>query len=277
MYTGLHSVARRGLYSAVISSITVGCCLALAGCAASLSVPERFFPVEADIAWLRQEDPGLFRRYVSDPSKERRNDFITARMYAIDVAYTRYEAALTQEGQEANFLAAIGSLGLTTASNISTVARTSKILSELSGFTAAAGLAYNDRILLKQTMQHIQTGMRTARYEQAAVIMNNMKCTVEAYPVGLALSDLELYYRAGTITSGLIKVTETVNKASVQAKAEKDAKTPGGSTAAAATIAADAAQSVVKSQNAETPPSCAQGASIVIGVDGQRAPRPRRK
>jgi hypothetical protein len=59
-----------------------------------------------------------------------------------------------------------------------------------------------------------------------------MKCDIASYPVGMALSDLEAYYRAGTVPAALIGLTKTVSKAETDAKANKDSKGPAPPAAA---------------------------------------------
>jgi hypothetical protein len=53
-----------------------------------------------------------------------------------------------------------------------------------------------------------------------------MQCSITDYPIGLALSDLEEYYRAGTLASAQIGINKTVNAAETNAKAKKDAASP---------------------------------------------------
>jgi hypothetical protein len=55
------------------------------------------------------------------------------------------------------------------------------------------------------------TAMRAARHERRAIIRTRMQCPANVYPLGLALSDVESYYRAGTIESGLIRLNRTVS------------------------------------------------------------------
>jgi hypothetical protein len=215
-----------------------------------LGQPDRAFQAQGEIVWVQNEASILFNNYLTYPSKPTRNDFITTRMYAIDIAYTNYEASLTHEGQEANFLAAVASLSVNGVATLIPVVQTKNILNQVAMGITGIDTAYNEKILLQQTMQHVQTAMRTARYEQAAIILSNMQCEVDVYPIGLALSDLELYYRAGTLTTGLMKVTENVRDANETAKATKDSKAPSPSRAAIAKLAANATEARVKADNA---------------------------
>jgi hypothetical protein len=160
-----------------------------------------------------------------------RNKFITARMYAIDQAYTEYEAKLTHEQQLLSFGTAAASTLLNTAGALVPSAATTRVLSGVAGAVTAVGTEYNEKVLIAKAIQNIQTQMRADRSDQAAKIYASMKCKVGAYPVGMALSDLEGYYRAGTFTSGLIGLSKTVGKEEAQAKADKNAQSPGGATA----------------------------------------------
>jgi hypothetical protein len=157
-----------------------------------------------------------------------RNAFITARIYAIDMEYTYYESQLTHETQDINFGATAATLGLATTASLIPVAHTSRALSGIAAGVTGLDTAYNEKVMLTKTIQNVQTQMRANRNEQVARIYSNMKCDINGYPVGLALSDLETYYRAGTFTEGLIGLSGTVNKAETESKTAKNVSSPAG-------------------------------------------------
>jgi hypothetical protein len=148
----------------------------------------------------------------SAPAQARliRNEIIAQRMYAVDVQYTQYESALTREGQEVNFgtLTAAGTLG--TASTLFTPVVTKSVLSGLSTATLAANGHYNNDILLAQSIRTIQKQMRASRNLIAADISAKLIKSVFDYPLSAALSDVEDYYNAGTLTTGVIDASTTV-------------------------------------------------------------------
>lgn len=160
-----------------------------------------------------------------------RNNFIAERMYLIDHEYTEYEARLTHERQDVNFGTAAAGTVLNTAAALTPVAQTTRVLSGIAGGVGALGTEYNEKVLLAKSIENIQTQMRANRSDQAAKIYASMKCTIGSYPVAMALSDLEGYYRAGTFTAGLIGLSKTVNAAEAQAKADKNIQSPSGPTA----------------------------------------------
>ncbi|HEY0223230.1 MAG TPA: hypothetical protein VGC38_01810 [Pseudolabrys sp.] len=229
----------------------------IAGCA-SMKTPERLYAVNDEMADIKSvlSDPVAVHNMSTNYTKRDRNNIITARKYAIDVQYTTYEAALTHEAQMLDFGAKAANIALTTTANLIPVAHTSNMLNEIGVGTLTLDDAYNEKILRAQIIQDIQASMRTARHDQAAVIYANMKCSLKSYPMAMALSDLESYYRAGTAPAGLIKLTQTVTKAETDAKATEDSQKPA-SPNADAQIAANATEAAVKNTNAKNKaPKC---------------------
>jgi hypothetical protein len=94
--------------------------------------PDRLYPTDQEIGWVRaylDNQNDLMTRYISSPDVLTRNTIITARMYAIDVLYTKYESQLTHENQDVSFGATAVQLGLTTTASLIPVAQTTRLLS----------------------------------------------------------------------------------------------------------------------------------------------------
>jgi hypothetical protein len=242
--TRASSAARNGIIYTILASALSGC---VSTTIPSLRQPERLYSLDEEAAALRQT--ALLNAYYSTQTVQSRNEYITARMYATDLYYTKYESQLTHENQEANFLATMAALGLSTAGAITTSASGTRILSALAGGVIGADNAYNEKILLSKAIQNVQTQMRANRAEQAALLLANMKCSIQDYPMGMALSDLEAYYRAGTFTAGLVRLSDTVAKAEDEAKAKKDVQTAASPTTAATQLQNDARTKAAAADN----------------------------
>lgn len=236
----------------------------LSGCLrpAALSEPDRLYPVSQELEPVRiaYDDKALWATYLASGDRAGfRNEIISARMYAVDVNYTEYEVRLSREGAEFDLATALANNGLTTASTLVADPASKSILSGAASFVGFGNTAVSDKLLLKQTIQNIESGMRQARNEQAAVILANMKCDARSYPLGMALSDVEIYYRSGTFASGLIKVSENIANATADAKALKESNAPGRPTDALARLDANAMSASTKrgsgSINCPTPSS----------------------
>ena len=121
-------------------------------------------------------------------------------------------------------------LGLTTAATLLTPPGTKTILSGLA--TAVTGLdkAYDEKMLLANSMQALQTQMRADRKARAAVIYAKMlkdngsrktPTPIEEYTLPMALSDANGYYQAGTLASALVGLSKTVANAEQHADTAK--------------------------------------------------------
>lgn len=188
--------------------------LLASGCSSISPGPKRLYSLEEESQGIRDGLSGFslaqFSR-LDEPSRVKyRNDWIAARMYAIDINYTAYEAGLTTERQNAGFGASAATLGLTTASGLATSTMSKDILTGVAGAVTGARAAYENDILLAHSVQWIQSQMRSQRSLVGERILRGMRLSTEAYPLAAALVDLEDYYRAGTLTGGILATSQTV-------------------------------------------------------------------
>lgn len=193
--------------------------VAVAGCSSHRGAPPRAVSIEDDLTRVKPlTEPDLTDFYRLDATKqaEIRNQILTARMYAADIEYHNYEIQLTREMQEEGFLATAANLGLTTSSTLIPVAQTKSLLSGLATATTGLDKTYNEKTLLSNTMQALQTQMRADRKTQAGVIYAKMHRSggsvtpIGEYTLPMALSDADVYYQAGTLTSALVGLSKTL-------------------------------------------------------------------
>lgn len=190
--------------------------LLVSGCISSTRNPDRLIPVAVEMSALAADQSVQISAYEeavrTNPAAARtiRNEIITRRMYAIDVQYTQYENALTREGQEVGFGALTAATGLSTAATLVVPAATKTILSAAATGVLATKGHYESEVLLAQTIRTIQKQMRASRNVIATNISGKMAQNVTDYPLWSALSDVEDYYNAGTLTTGVIDVSTTV-------------------------------------------------------------------
>lgn len=194
-------------------------CTALAGCVASTRPPERLFALADEMDFIRLAQQSLVDQYYGavrarafDEARALRNEIISQRLYAIDLQYSTYEAALTRERQEVGFATLTTAEGLSTAATLATDLAAKSVLSGLTTAVIATKGHYESEVLLAQTMRTIQKQMRASRNNIATHISARMNQTVIDYPLAAAMSDVEDYYRAGTLTSGVIDASTTVGQ-----------------------------------------------------------------
>lgn len=180
----------------------------LTGCLPSLSEgPPRLISVAEETQALRQTVgfPDL-----TNTSSAYRNAYVTTRMYAIDLAYSQYEASLTHERQDTSFVADVTNIGLTGTAALVGAAETKAILAGIAAGLTGVKSSYTDDILLNKAIEVFQTQMRANRAEVATRIIGNLKKPAAVYPIQFALSDLEDYYRAGTLSGAMVGIGATV-------------------------------------------------------------------
>jgi hypothetical protein len=204
--------------------------------------PTRAISLDEDInslrpmALLTDNNMDVIGRANATSQADIRNQIITARMYLIDIEYNRYEARLTAEIQDEGLSATVASLALTTSASLIPVEQTTRILSGIATGVTGLDKAYTDKELLNNTMQALQTQMRADRKQQAAAIYSKMFIQgnngivgitpIGSYTLAMALSDVDHYYDAGTISSALVGLSKTVSNAEQNADSAKDAAGP---------------------------------------------------
>lgn len=195
-----------------------GICLMLVGCAASFKGgPERLFSVNEETQSIKQSlsyvgGPEWYQQYVQSSGagkRELRDQIVFARMYAIDLFYSQYEAQLTSERQNVGFFSTLASLALTSSATLVADATAKSILSATTTGLTGAREAYDKNILIERTISVLQQQMRAQRLIVRTKIVQRLTNGVEIYPLEFALIDIEDYYRAGTITGALIGAEET--------------------------------------------------------------------
>jgi hypothetical protein len=217
---------RGGVRGLALFAVLILASSVLGGCETVRGGPERLYTVAEERADARDTTlPEYLNGYkLARNDVERvfyRNEYIARRMYIIDVEYTDYETALTKERQEFGFASAMVSQGLSTAGAVFTPANTVRTLSALaSGVNSSRGF-YDSELLLTKTVQIAQGHMRAQRDRIARTILLQKNKPTLDYPLSAALHDLEDYYRAGTITAGLIEAVGIAGQDAQLAAADK--------------------------------------------------------
>lgn len=265
---------RAAQHQPIMYAIRLGCVLmatVAVGACASIKTPDRLYSIEEESASIRNgvDDIAVdFKKLSKKDQRRARNELIAARKYSIDMQYTKYEADLTREVQLADFGAKAANIALGTTAELVPVTHTKDLLNGIALGTTNLDGAYSDKVLRTKLIENVQSAMRTARHERAAVIYANMRCSIKTYPVAMALSDLEAYYRAGTFHAGLIKLSQIVTEKETNTAAGAEAQ-KSGNTDAQAKLAAMAAEANVKAAAALTP----AGDFVVVTPNGQKKVR----
>jgi hypothetical protein len=217
--------------------VSVACFMAatLGGCVTVSVGPDRAYPVDDVVGLMRSFEQGdtlpfpLQRAlYDATDGKLYRNNYITERMAAIDLEYSVYFGRLTNEAQLGNASADIIALLFSTGATGFASSVTKTALS--AGATIANGVKgdINQDILVSHTIQILQSTMETSRSTIGARIAANLSCPTTSYTVWQGLTDLEDYYRAGTLPGALEALAATTGNNAQQTKNLKNGTNPQG-------------------------------------------------
>jgi hypothetical protein len=187
--------------------------LLLSGCAGFKGYPDRPTSLQDDLEKLGPEISAekitACLRLPRGQVEPCRNNLVTARMYAIDLKFSEFEKNLFRETREIGFWATIVSLGLTGGATFAAETTANVLAAAATGVTGTRA-AYEKEVLAEKTVVAINTAMHTNRIKVEVRIRRGLQRPIEEYPLGLALSDLEDYYYAGTVLGALVGITEIV-------------------------------------------------------------------
>lgn len=143
----------------------------------------------------------------SGATKRQRNEIIFARMAELDTLYFGYERALSKELRESNFALALVGLAIGGAGSIASESA-SQVLSAASAGLTGARDAFQKEVLVERTTQAFISQMRAARDLEKQNILLKLTSSTETYPLQAAISDLEAYRQAGTLTGALTGIAD---------------------------------------------------------------------
>ena len=220
----------------------IGCALTVSGCVTIEGGPARLYTVDQEVAQAQLELPGLLAQYqaaTTDPQKMYyRNEYIARRMYIIDVEYSAYEEGLTSERQKFMFGSHVAGQVLNTVAALTPAGTTTRALSGAAGAVSATAGYYDSDLIIAKTIQIVEAQMRGQRDTVAQTILQRRGESSVTYTIGAALSDLEDYYRAGTMNTGLIQAANDATNNAVAAAANKAIVVTFGSNASSETLRA---------------------------------------
>ena len=178
----------------------------LTACAATEGFPDRAVDVKTQLGELQaRHSTAKITAYNKATDAEKpalRNDFVYARMAAIDLHFGNFQQALFREGVRTGIATDWTVLGLGGAGALVS-GGTSQILSAISGGVIGAKGAFDKRAYFNNTITTLLTAMVANRKTVEVKIRQGLAQSVTDYPLSAALVHLTEYYEAGTIPGAL--------------------------------------------------------------------------
>lgn len=208
--------------------IALFCVLFLPGCVTISSGPDRALlagtPPANVYAEVQADIVSIGRTY----TKEVRNELITEWMYRIDLAYSDYFERLLKERQLGSAALDAGLLGLTAATTITPGAAAKTTLAAVSTAFAGAKTDIDQDIYMSSTLQILLNSMEAQRLAVRNRLDANMAKGVGDYTVWRALTDLDDYYRSGTLAGALQELASSTGSNAQNQKNLQNGTTTSG-------------------------------------------------
>lgn len=185
--------------------------LALGGCATFTEpgAPDRSFKIDIDIQELEEEfkTKGSVTSFYDIKEADRttgdRNRFISYRLTLMNIQYIKFIRRFSVEKAQLDTAADILIIGLDLAGTLAGGASTKAILAAISGGTSASRTSITKNFFHEQTVPVLITAMNAERKKALIPILDGTGKSLDGYPFARALSDLHLYYQAGTFIGAL--------------------------------------------------------------------------
>ncbi|MGD1924333.1 MAG: hypothetical protein ACFB03_09090 [Paracoccaceae bacterium] len=205
-------------------------CTATAGCESFRGAPAEVVSASEDIAALESvfSTENVVSYYslteTTDAAKLKRmrNAIVSARMLAIDRRYTDFVIDLSNTIRSGNFATSVASIALTATATLFQVELVKNILTSVDTGLKGATEAFDKDILLERTLGVLVQQMDAERTRIATTIWSSLEKDIDEFPLALALSRVDDYYRAGTLNSGLSQAEKVAANQAADAAEEFD-------------------------------------------------------
>ncbi|TCH99408.1 hypothetical protein EJV46_01655 [Roseococcus sp. SYP-B2431] len=140
-----------------------------------------------------------------------------ALMAVIDVRYAIFEQGLLDTQRFTGLGATILQLGLSAGASVAS-GGTTQALAAASTAIGGVNEAVSREVLVNRTATALMSSMHARRNEISLRVRTGLGRTAAAYPLGVALSDLFAYYRAGTLAGATTALSEAASTQAITAR-----------------------------------------------------------
>ena len=191
------------------------------GCSTTFKgVPEPATDRAADLVALQKRNTAqLVDDCLASPSVTCRNSLVRARKAAEDIRFYQFEEGVFAEGRKVGFFTTLATLGLTTASAVSS-GGSAQVMAGLAALITGTRETYSKEVLAEKTITALFTAMRANRATIELAIRSELLVPIEQFSPEDGMAQIELYRRAGTVHGALDSVQEIVGVKAREAEAK---------------------------------------------------------
>jgi hypothetical protein len=195
--------------------------LVASGCSTTFKgVPEPATDRVADLAALQKRNTAqLVDDCLATPTVVCRNSIVRSRKAAEDIRFFQFEESVFVEGRKVGFFSTLATLGLTTASAVSS-GGAAQVMAGLAALITGTRETYSKEVLAEKTITALFTTMRANRSTIELAIRSELLVPVDEFSLEDGMAHIELYRRAGTVHGALDSVQEIVGVKARDAEAK---------------------------------------------------------
>lgn len=182
--------------------------LSLIGCATARKpgFPKQSVDEATEIAKLEESFKlvdKLSKYDFGNETKKDRNEIINQKLVLMDLQYNRFVSEFAFEKQTIDTVTDVVVLGLSIGATAVGGAGAKTLLSAISAGVTGSKLSVDKNFYYEKTVSVLVSAMNAQRKTALIPILQGMLQSVDQYPLGRALADLDAYYRAGTFLGAL--------------------------------------------------------------------------
>lgn len=182
--------------------------LALAGCGAITKpgAPDQSFDIDQDIQDLEDEFKNknvTVTGFYADATANNRNRFISGRLTLINIQYIKFIRRFAVEKAQLDSAIDITTIGVGLAVTLVGGESVKAILGAVSTGLTGTKVIIDKNFFQEKTVPVLITAMNAERKEALVPILRGSRETLKVYSFEQALSDLHIYYQAGTFLGAL--------------------------------------------------------------------------
>lgn len=180
---------------AFLGAIGLGCQTVRYG-----GAPEPSFNVDKDLKDLavHYSESVTIGEFYKQPSKERRNEFVSGRLVMMNIRYIQFVRTTTSEKQLLDSAVDILALSLNLAGASVGAAETKTILAAVAAGVTGSKTVVDKNFFYEKTVPALVAAMNAERKRVLATILEGIAEPLDKYSFDKALTDLHDYYFAGT-------------------------------------------------------------------------------
>lgn len=202
-------------FALAIASACTAVLLTVTGCSTMAGYPDQSGDPKAELQTLQSYwAPRKLAEYAATPSRALRDEIVNGRLRATDLQFGLWQRALVTDTMKLSTGGDITSLAVTTAATITSSIHAKTILSAIATALTGAKAAINKDVFYDKTVPVLLAQMIAMRKQVLVRLRTGLSQEITDYSLNRALTDVDDYYAAGTITAALAGITEAAGKSS---------------------------------------------------------------